>query len=1023
MKIFTNKRASILLLCVIGVFLVTQSYAQSLRVNGSVKNSKGEAIIGATAIIKGTTIGVVSDVNGKFTIDANSGDDIIVSYLGYQDRLIAAASNVTIVMEETSKEIDDVVVIGYGAVRRKEVTGAVASLSSEAIDRSLSTDFGSSIQGLISGVSVVSESDAPGTSATIMIRGVASVNGGNTPLYVVDGVPYEDDPLISPNEIETIDVLKDAASCAIYGTRGAAGVILITTKKGVEGKLRVAVTANVGVKQIISSMNLMNSVDQTYVNLLEKRGTTTSSTYSDMGQTLDLARNTSYFQNNTNLLEDQVYIDLAKTQTYSATISGGSNGLRYSIMTGYTNQGGNIINTGFDRFNSRANFNYSNKKLKMNVSIGMSDQTTDITPTSIILQSVKYYPTQNALDSDVYVTAGGEEQNRISNVLNSFFMENSQKIYNTFVNYDLSYELFKGFTASGRIALTNKTTDKHTFVPYSAVYDTDGVETSNSTSSYVSETSQNNKSMVWDFGFQYKKSFDKHNLTALATMSGEEYTFDGFTARQEGVADNNITVLNGTTINPEVSSSSNYTNKLIGTLGRLQYDWDSRYLISASIRVDGSSKFSAENRWGVFPSAAAAWNISDEEFFSPLSRVVNNFKLRVSYGTTGNQSFSAYSYDSYVSTGYDNVTGTSYSESLNLGTTQTTYSNPDVKWETSKQYNIGVDLGLFNNRLTFTAEYYKTDKSDMLFPVTMPGSSGTSSTVIMNVGDMTNEGWELAAAYRTNIRNVSINMNATFSTNKNMVTKITGDNAFISTSSSGLLTGVADRSTITYLAEGYPASALFVFPTNGVINTEAKLAQYQKLVPSAQMGDLMYMDTDGDGTLFDDDDRVYAGSGLPDFEIGFNFNISYRNFDLYANFYSALGHELANGAKATAYAYGRHQDLVGAWSTANTDSQIPTYRGDAKSHDNYRGDSDLWIEDGSYLRLKTLTIGYNIPNKSLKKMNVTKFRVYVSALNLWTLTGYTGFNPEVGGGIATRGMDFGTYPALATYMCGLNLSF
>ncbi|MFR9592366.1 MAG: TonB-dependent receptor [Rikenellaceae bacterium] len=1023
MKIFTNKRVITVLLCFIGIFLVTQGNAQTLRVNGVVKNSKGADVIGATAIIKGTNIGAVSDINGKFSLESKSGDQIIVSYLGFQDQLIEAATNVTVTLEETSKDIDDVVVIGYGSVRRKEVTGAVASLSSEAIDKSLSTDLGSSIQGMISGVSVVSESDAPGTSATIMIRGVTSVNGDNTPLYVVDGMPYEGDPLIAPNEIETIDVLKDAASCAIYGTRGAAGVILITTKKGVEGKLKAMVNASYGVKQITSSMNLMNSVEQTYVNMLEKRGTSTSSSYSDMGQTLDLARNTTYFQNETNLLEDQVYVDLAATQTYSATVSGGANGLTYSVMTGYTDQRGNIINSGFNRFNSRANLNYSSKKLKMNISVGMSDQTTDITPTSIILQCIKYYPTQKALDSDAYVTAGGEEQNRISDVLNSFFMENNQNIYSTFVNYNVSYELFKGFTASGRIALTNKDTDKHVFVPYSAVYDTDGVETSTSTSSYVSETSQKNKSMVWDFGMQYKKNFNKHHFTALATITGEEYNFTGFTARQEGVADNDITVLNGTTINPEVSSSNNYTNKLIGTLARLQYDWASRYLISASIRVDGSSKFAPANRWGVFPSASAAWNISDEKFFRPLTRVINNFKLRASYGTTGNQNFSAYSYDPYVSTGYDNVTGTSYSESLNLGTTQTTYANEDVKWETSKQYNIGIDLGLFNNRLTFTAEYYKTDKSDMLFPVTMPGSSGTSSSVTINVGDMTNEGYELAAAYRTKVGKVNLNMNATFSTNKNVVTKITGDNAFISTSSSGLLTGVADRSTVTYLAEGYSASALFVFPTNGVINTEAKLAEYQKLVPSAQMGDLIYVDTDGDGALFDDDDRVYAGSGLPDYEIGFNLTVSYRNFDLYTSFYSALGHELANGARATAFAYGRHKDLVGAWSTANTDSQIPTYRGDAKSHDNYRGDSDLWIEDGSYLRLKNITLGYNLPKKALNKMHMTKLRVYVSALNIWTLTEYTGFNPEVGGSISTRGMDFGTYPSLATYMCGLNLSF
>ncbi len=330
---------------------------------------------------------------------------------------------------------------------------------------------------------------------------------------------------------------------------------------------------------------------------------------------------------------------------------------------------------------------------------------------------------------------------------------------------------------------------------------------------------------------------------------------------------------------------------------------------------------------------------------------------------------------------------------------------------------------MFKNKLTLSAEYYKTDKSNMLFPVTLPGSDGTSSTLTLNVGNMTNAGYELAASYSSNIGKVNYKVNATFSTNENVVTELFGDNARIATSTTGLLTGLADRSTVTYLVEGYAAASFFVFPTAGVINSEEKLAEYQELVPSAQMGDLMYVDTNGDGELFSDSDRVYVGSGLPDYEIGFNISLDYKGFDLYANFYSALGHELMNGARATAFAYGRHEDLVSAYSAYNTDSPIPTYRGTASSHDNYRGDSDLWVEDGSYLRLKNLTLGYTLPKKVLNRLKMNKIRFYLSAQNLWTLTGYTGFNPEVGGGIATRGLDMGTYPALTTYMCGTNITF
>ncbi|MFR9579063.1 MAG: SusC/RagA family TonB-linked outer membrane protein, partial [Rikenellaceae bacterium] len=595
MKKNLTKKVGTLLLSLIGIFLSMQGYAQEVVVDGVVKDSKGEAVIGATVVVAGTNNGSITDFNGHFNLSAKKSDALSVSYIGYITQDVAVKESVIVVLEEDSKSIDEVVVIGYGAVRRKEVTGAVASIASEDLMKSLSTDLGASLQGAVSGVSVTAASDAPGESSTILIRGVTSINGDNTPLYVVDGVPYEDDPLIAPNEIETIDILKDAASCAIYGTRGAAGVILISTKKGSEGKMRVSANASVGVKHIISSTDLMNTVDQTYVNLLQRRAISTSTTYSDMSQTLDLARNPDYFQNNTNLLEDQVYIDFALTQIYNATLSGGTKGLLYSVMAGYTNQEGNVVNTGFDRFNSRVNLNYSRKKLKIDVSAGLSDQTTDITPSNIIVQAIKYYPTQKPLDTEDYVTPGGEEQNRISGILNSFFMEDTQEIYNTFVNYNMSYEIIKDLTVSGRVALSRTNTDRHTFVPYSPIYDSDGDEISTPTTSYVSMTSQKRNSMVWDFGAQYKKEINKHHITALATMTGENYDYVGFTARQEGVVDNDITTLSGTTINPEVSSAVGYTNKLIGTLGRLQYDWDSRYLISASVRVDGSSKFASEN--------------------------------------------------------------------------------------------------------------------------------------------------------------------------------------------------------------------------------------------------------------------------------------------------------------------------------------------------------------------------------------------------------------------------------------------
>ncbi|MFR9495988.1 MAG: TonB-dependent receptor [Rikenellaceae bacterium] len=1011
-----------LLLSFCALVLSVQSYAQSIEVNGVVTDASGQPIIGATVTPENAAAGgAITDLDGAFTLRAVQGSLLYVNFIGYVEYQVKAKANLAITLQEDAQAIDDVVVIGYGAVRKKEVTGAVASLGEEDITRQLTTDLGSALQGMVSGVSVAAESSAPGSGSSILIRGVSSINGGNTPLYVVDGVPQEGDPGISPNEIQTIDILKDAASCAIYGTRGAAGVILITTKQGQSGKMKVTLDANYGIKSIISNTYLMGTVDQTYVDIVNDR---VSSGYSNDENTyLNLSKKHEYFYNDTNLLEEQVYINTATTQNYTATISGGANGLTYSVVAGYTDQDGNVINSSYNKFNTRINLNYTSGKVKMNVSAGLSQANTESSPSGLILQAIKYYPTQNTIDYGDYSTSEGTEKSNITSILSNFYLEDNTKTVNTFANYNLSYDVTDNFMLTGRVAISETSSLRHKFSPYIKIYDSTGDEVSEAEDSYVSMTSTSKNSMVWDFGAQYKKALGLHHFTALATATGEVYNMEGFTAYQEGVLDNSIDVLDGTSINPSVDSSAGYTNKLIGTIGRLQYDWNTRYLLSASVRVDGSSKFATSNQWGVFPSASAAWNVSDEPFFQPVTRAINNLKVRASYGTTGNQSFSAYSYTSAVTTGYDYVAGTSTSQTLNLGTIQASYANADIKWETTRQYNIGVDFGFFDNKVTLTAEYYKTDKSDMLFPVTLAGSNGSTSTLIMNVGNMTNQGVELAASYHSNIGKVNYGINATFATNNNEITKINGSGARVLASSTGLLTGAASTSYITYFAEGYPAASFFLYPTNGIINTEEKLAEYQKLDSTAEMGDLIYVDTDGDGSIIDDDDRVYCGSGLPEIEIGFNLSLSYKNFDLFANFYSALGHELVNGSRATAYTYGRHQDLVGAYSEWNTDSPIPTYRGDTKSHNNYRGDSDLWVEDGSYLRLKNLTFGYTLPAKVIKQLNISKVRFYISAQNLWTLTGYTGYNPEVGSGIATRGMDFGTYPALATYTCGVNLIF
>lgn len=1014
-------RLKSLLLIIMGLVFSVQVFAQAITVKGVVKDSAGEPVIGANVVVVGTTNGTITDFDGNFTIKANKNARLEISFIGYKNTVVKVSPNMNIVLKDDTQLLDDVVVIGYGAVKKKELTGAVAQVKAEDITRINTSDLGNALQGMVSGVSVTAESGAPGAGSEILIRGVASVNGQNTPLYVVDGVPQEGDPRISPNEIETIDILKDAASCAIYGTRGAAGVILITTKKGKEGKMSASFDASYGIKKITSSDYLMNTQEQTYFNLLYKRNTGTSNTFDDT-TLLDLYRSLQYYHNDTNLL-DQVFVDNAATQNYSLTLSGGNNGLTYSIMNGFYKQEGSVINSGFNRYNTRINLGYKRKRFTMNASVGLSVEGTDYSPAGLILQAIKYSPTQPEIKpGDSFETVGGEEQNRLTYVLDSFFSEDYQRMTNSFANFNINYELFKGFNVSGRVALKESGGYRRQFRPYKEIKDQDGELITKPEDSYISMISTNRNSIVWDFGAQYRKTVKGHKVTAFAGVTGEEYVFEGFTAKKQGVVDNDIKVLNGGSLNPSATSSDNYVNRLIGSIGRLQYDWRGRYLVSASIRCDGSSRFASSNRWGFFPSASAAWNISDEPFFKPLSKVVNNFKLRGSYGTTGNQNFTPYTFSGVITNGYDYVIGDASNQSLAIGSIQSEYSNQNVKWETTRQYNIGVDLALFNNKFTLAAEYYSTDKKDMLFPVTLPGSTGATRTLVMNVGNMTNSGYELTARYRSAIKGFSYDFSGTFSTNKNKVTKINGDGTRISAFPQGLVSGAAARSQVTFIAEGYEARAFFLYPTDGIINTPEKLAEYQKINPTAQMGDLIFVDTNKDGEI-SDDDRVYSGSGLPKYEIGFNMQFRYKGFDLYANLYSALGHKIMNGSRATAYGYGRHKDLVAQYTDFNTDSPIPTYRGDVKGHENYRADTDLWLEDGSYLRLKSITLGYSLPKALVTRMRLSNLRFYISGQNLFTLTRYSGYDPEIGGGINKRGMDMGNYPTFATYSLGLNLSF
>ncbi|MFR9579585.1 MAG: TonB-dependent receptor [Rikenellaceae bacterium] len=1016
--------------CLALLFMVQSGFAQGSTVKGRVTYaSDNTGVIAATVMVKGTQKGTMTDAEGNFTLPGVSANSVLtVSYIGFETQELTVQANKNFYqfkLAEDKNLIDEVVVVGYGEMRKKEVTGAVVRVDAESISKLTTSDVGGALQGQISGVNVQTSSGEPGSTANIIIRGVSSVSGGNDPLYVVDGVPYESDPGLSPQEIASIDVLKDAASAAIYGTRGAAGVILITTKAGKEGEMKVSVDLKYGIQKITSGLDLSNSAEYMYVySASDASGSYDSPSFS--WNTLDKNKNSYTYESDLLSIAES---DNQPIVNASINLSGGSGGLTYSLVGSYFLQEGAQINSSFERFNFRANSSMKKKKLTVTSNMNAIFSTKTSPGWGIYQEVYRNTPINSPVDVNSSLSNVGDDENENSTTSNIFakLVEQSDAITKGFnINFSATYNFTKGLSFNSRVSSGYSWVRTTTLKPVFEIYNTSGelVENSNTRSS-IKESFAGNTSFSWENMLNYAYKKGNHDFKATAVFSIEEYTYESYYVQRYDLISTELPSLGAATSDPICGVGTGQwgqdrTSVLYGTLGRLLYNYKSRYLFSASARRDGSSRFSEDNRWGVFPSASAGWNISDEPFFKSLRKKVNSLKLRASVGTTGNQNFSDYAFAATVGTEMDYVF--SGDSSVSYGSLQEAYANADIQWETTTQYNLGIDASFFRSRLRFTADFYLSKKSDMLFPLAVPpiAGAGTSATVTLNVGDMQNKGMEFALNWREWKKKYNYYVNATFSRNVNTVTSMPGSNKMASIGSVYPINGTSQ--TVSYLAEGYEAGAFFLMPTDGVINTAAKLEAYQNLRSDAKMGDLMYVDTTDDGVL-DDDDRVYCGSGAPEAEIGFNYGFSYKNFDFSMNWYASIGNEVINGSKIIAYQNGISRDLVYMWSPDNLTSSIPVWYG-GTGHYNQAGYADYWLEDGSFLRLRNIVLGYSLPKEKLAKLGLTKLRIYVSADNILTFTEYDGYNPDVGGsGLSSRGIDTGTYPITAMYNVGLQLNF
>lgn len=1021
--------------------VVTIPAMAQVTVKGRVIDSiDKQGIPGVTVIAVGTTKGTVTDIEGNYSVQVDDESTILrYSFIGYvtQEQLVGSRTNIDISLDIEVKALEEIVVVGYGVQKKKEVTGAVGQIKADMIERNATSDVNSSLQGTIAGVNVQASSGAPGAVANIQIRGLGSFSGSSaSPLYIVDGIPYSGNPNLSPAEIESIDVLKDGASAAIYGTRASNGVVLITTKMGSKDKINIDYSTYYGIQNITSGVPLLSTNDQITMSETAQRlldGNTSQVAALNPGA---LSRETDFV--------GAVLNDNAPMQNHDLVLSGGSGDITLSSVLNYFSQDGVLKNSGFERLSARLNANVKKEKFEAFISLAARVSESEAEPFAIYQLGLAQRPYVPLPEGEGEVFVPYENPQNIGNFANQLVNRDNRAGQDLNAAASLKYEFVKGLTymvrAGGNMALNQRS-----FWEPSYVVIAQNGEMENLSSRPEAQLEESNaKGTKWTLEnvLNYTGSFGLHNLNLTAAYTIEQTKYARIESTKRSFLSNNTRVFNAANELVGITGEES-TQSLLGLMGRVMYNFDERYIISASIRRDGSSNFGPNNRYAVFPGVSVGWNISQESFFKDagLTAFIANMKLRASYAEVGNQNINPYQYTAQIEQGSNYPFGTEQDGSLQIGAIQRKFANQVIQWETNISRNIGLDVSFLQGRMNFTADVYSNSKQDMLLPVELPPSVGTwlpnssgYNTVTRNVGNMVNEGIELSLNYRKFEGNFKWDLGGTFTKNRNEVTELPPGFGQFALGGGNPIPLQPRNDNTTFLAYGLPVASFLLIETDGVIQSQQELEAYSAGLPGGnfQLGDLKYIDANGDSVI-NDQDRVFLGSGTPEFELGLSGNMSYKNFDLFVQLYYAHGAEVYNGAKAAAYQSGRHRDLFYMWQPANEASDVPSFRNGAE-HLNFRTWSDYFLEDGTYLRVRNISLGYTLPEAALNG-KLTSIRVYVSAQNPFTFTNYTGFDPEVGysenadvrggGGntLFNRGVDRGNYPISRRFLAGLQVKF
>ena len=1027
-NLFSSKsRVRQFCLTMLCLFLFQGVIAQNKMLVGTVVDELGEALIGVSVLNKTTGEGTITAIDGSFSLSGKQNDLIQFSYIGYAsvDYVVKQEENIRVVLKEDTQNLEEVVVVGYSAQKKSSLTGAIAPVNMDDMEKRRVATVSQALQGQVAGVQITQSTGAPGDDISMLIRGEGTI-GNNSPLYIIDGVPSRTMTFLNPSDISSITVLKDASAAAVYGSRASGGVVVITTKEGEVGKGHLELNYYYGIQKVANLPRMLNT--QQYMDVQEiawnNAGYEGSNPYTIDKKRTDLA--------DTDWLDE--LFTLGQTHNIQATMSGGSKGVNYLLSAGYISQDGIVVydNDRYRRFSLRSNINakyYDRLNIGANVQLTYSIQDklnskgdapgiirhAMLRPSVLSVYKDVNDPTYKANDPFTDLPFyknndrnGGWESSKYEWTSNpialAYYTDDKRSQYTTFGNVFAEYEFLQDHSLKFKTNLGidlnlyhNKAFNQNFGDDDGSGSDVDKGLGRQNRPSNLDESRGESFTLTWNNTLSYAKQFERHNINAVAGtefISNYESSIGASRQRYDYTNDTFRYLDFGGTESDIWNSGSGSEWALMSVFASATYVYDNRYMITGNFRADASSRFASNHAWGFFPSVSAGWKMSEEKFLKNISWL-SDLKLRGSWGQLGNQEIDNYTFMTLLK-----KDGDKYVISR--------YGNPDLKWETSEQWNVGVDLGILRNKLYLSADYFMKTTSDILLPISLPSYVGSVSPTIVNAGTVRNKGFELSLTYRDKVGDFNYSINGNIATLDNKVLKLHPNLPNID--------GKVTRTTV-----GQPLNAYYGFVMEGIYQNEAEINEqlYRTDNPTVQPGDIRFKDLDNNGKI-DDNDRDFLGSPIPRFTYGFTLNGEYKGFNFSMLFHGVQDVQHFNDLKKIlnydTRPFNHTTEMLGYWHGEGTSNSIPrpsfTDNGGSRI-------SSIFVEDASFFRLKNVELGYSFA-KLLKKINspISDLKIYVSAENLFTVTSYSGLDPE-----STDLIDYGTYPQARSFLFGVNVKF